>query len=74
MPTRILYFNGGILEDSDERAPDDLVEAARRASSRYPHLTAEIWREGRKAAVVRPCWGHAAALRQPKERRGAHPR
>ena len=52
----ILYFRGGILEDREHLASEDLVEAARVASSRHPHLTAEIWWEGKKAAVVRPCW------------------
>jgi len=57
--TRILYFRGGILETTDEVPFDDLVEAARAASSKHPHLTAEIWRDGRKVAVVRPCWNSA---------------
>lgn len=49
-------LRGGILEATDEVPLDDLVDAARAASSKHPHLTAEIWRDGRKAAVVRPCW------------------
>lgn len=55
MPSRILYFRGGILEDVEEFAAEDLVEAARTASSHHPQLTAEIWQRGRKAAVIRPC-------------------
>lgn len=55
---RILYFQGGILEATEEALSADLVEAARAASSRYPNMTAEIWRDGKKAAVVRPCWAH----------------
>jgi hypothetical protein len=51
---RILYFRGGILEDTSEPLPGDLVEAARMASSTHPHLTAEIWLDGHKAAIVRP--------------------
>jgi len=54
---RILYFRGGILEDTAEFGSDDLVDAAKAASATYPDLTAEIWLDGRKAAVVRPCWG-----------------
>jgi hypothetical protein len=50
-----------MLEDAEEFASDDLVEAARIASSRHPHLTAEIWWDGRKAAVVRPCWEHRSS-------------
>ena len=58
---RILYFRGGILEATDELASVDLVTAAKTASSRHPHLTAEIWLDGRKAAVVRPCWDRRLA-------------
>jgi hypothetical protein len=53
---RILYFRGGILEAADELESPDLVSAAKAASSKHPHLTAEIWLGGRKVAVVRPCW------------------
>jgi len=55
MPCRILYFRGGILEESEDFAPEDLFEAARLASSRHPDPTAEIWQDGRKTAVIRPC-------------------
>ncbi|HWI87888.1 MAG TPA: hypothetical protein VNS11_01400 [Sphingomicrobium sp.] len=53
---RILYFRGGILEDAAELASEDLLEAAKSASSRHPDLTAEIWLDGRKVGVVRPSW------------------
>lgn len=52
---RILYFRGGILEAADEISSADLVGAAKTASSNYPELTAEIWLQGKKVAVVRPC-------------------
>lgn len=56
---RIFYFRaGGILEQAEDLASDDLLEAARRASSKFPELTAEIWLSGRKAAVVRPSLNH----------------
>jgi hypothetical protein len=55
---RILYFRGGILEDTAEIGSDDLLEAAKAASSQHPELTAEIWLKGRKAAVIRPSWRH----------------
>lgn len=55
---RILYFRGGILEDATDVASDDLLEAAKAASSSHPELTAEIWLKGRKAAVIRPSWRH----------------
>ena len=55
---RILYFRGGILEATDEVASVDVIAAAQTASSKHPHLTAEIWLEGRKVAVVRPTWCH----------------
>jgi hypothetical protein len=58
MPCRILYFRGGILEATEDFAPEDLFEAARLASSTNPDLTAEIWHDGRKAAVIRPCSRH----------------
>jgi hypothetical protein len=54
---RILYFRGRILEATDEVASADLVEAARVASSRHPNLTAEIWRKGKKVAILRLPWG-----------------
>ena len=53
---RILYFEGGVLQATDEMPFVDLVDAARAASSKHPHLTAEIWLDGRKAAIVRPSW------------------
>lgn len=53
---RILYFREGLLEASEELACEDLVDAAKRASSQHPHLTAEIWIEGRKVGLVRPNW------------------
>jgi hypothetical protein len=53
---RIFYFRGGILEDSSEPLSDGVLEAARTASSTHPHLTAEIWVDGHKAAIVRPTW------------------
>ena len=51
---RILYFQGGILKGTSELISGDVVEAAQTASSMHPHLTAEIWVDGRKAAIVRP--------------------
>jgi hypothetical protein len=70
---RILYFLGGILEAADELTSADLVSAARTASSKHPHLTAEIWLDGRKVAVVRPCWDQRFRDRpstQPDEQPG----
>lgn len=55
MPCRILYFRGGILEETEDLAPENLLEAARVASATNPHFTAEIWQDGRKAAIIRPC-------------------
>lgn len=55
---RILYFREGILEATQDVACDDLLEAAKLASSMHPHFTAEIWCDGRKAAIVRPSWHH----------------
>lgn len=55
MPCRILYFRGGILEETDDFTSEDLLEATRAASSTHTDLTAEIWQNGRKAAVIRPC-------------------
>ena len=55
MSNRILYFRGGILEDADELASDDVVQAASVASSKHRDLTAEVWLGGKKAAVVGPC-------------------
>lgn len=60
---RILYFRGGILEASEDAPSADLVEAAQTASSRHPHLTAEIWREGKKVGIVRPSWEHHSSHR-----------
>ena len=55
---RILYFQGGILEDTADIESTDLVEAAKTASATHPNFTAEIWLGGRKAAVVRPSWNY----------------
>ena len=63
---RILYFRGRILEATDGAASADLVKAAKAASSRYPALMYEIWREGRKAAVVLPCREHDGTHRPPR--------
>jgi hypothetical protein len=52
---RIFYLRGGILDDADEIACDDLVTAAKKASAKNPELTAEIWSESKKVAVIRPC-------------------
>jgi hypothetical protein len=51
---RILYFRGGgLLDAAEEVACDDLVAVAKAASSKHPQLTAEIWWESKKVAVVR---------------------
>jgi len=68
MPSRILYFRGAILEAVEDFAPEDLLEAARAASSKYPDLTAEIWQRGRKSAVIRPCW-HSRVRHMPLDDR-----
>jgi hypothetical protein len=41
---------------TDEAETSDVVEAAKIASAKNPHLTAEIWIENRKAAICRPRW------------------
>jgi len=61
---RILYFRGGVLESSSEPLSSDLIEAAQTASATHPHLTAEIWVDGRKAAVVRPNRSRAIGRRR----------
>jgi hypothetical protein len=48
-------FGGPVLQEMEDSASGDLVEAAKLASSRHPSLTAEIRWDGTKAAVVRPC-------------------
>jgi len=69
MPCRILYFRGGILEETEDFASEDLFEAARVASGKRPHLTAEIWHDGQKAAVIRPCSLHSNNTLPPHIRR-----
>jgi hypothetical protein len=54
--SRILYFPGPILPETDEADTSDVVEAAKIASGKNPHLIAEIWIENRKAAICRPGW------------------
>lgn len=70
MSCRILYFRGGILEETEELAREDIVEAARTASSKHPDLMAEVWHDGRKAAVVRPALDRHSSyeieLRRPR--------
>jgi|tagenome__1003787_1003787.scaffolds.fasta_scaffold16917965_2 hypothetical protein len=52
---RIFYLGGGgLLDDAEEVVSEDLVTAAKAASSKHPHLTAEIWSGDRKVAIVRP--------------------
>jgi hypothetical protein len=55
---RILYLGRGVLDDAEELASDDLVAVAKTASSKHPSLTAEIWLDNKKVAVVRPCSHH----------------
>ena len=62
MPFRIFYFRGPVLEHTAEAETDDIIDAARLASSKHPHLTAEIWQDARKVAVCRPCWSMAHEL------------
>ena len=58
MPYRIFYFRGPLLESTAEAVTEDLVEAAKLASSSHPDLTAEIWHHDRKVAVCLPSWEH----------------
>lgn len=55
---RILYLRAGLLDGAEELVSDDLISAAKLPSSSRPHSTAEIWCNGRKVAVVRPCSRH----------------
>ena len=55
---RILYLEGAVLDGADEIASDDIVAVAKTASSKYPNLTAEIWLDNRKVAIVHPCSAH----------------
>jgi hypothetical protein len=55
---RIFYFRGGLLDDAEEFAAEDIRAPAKRASANHPELTAEIWCEDRKVAVVRPQGHH----------------
>lgn len=59
---RILYFRGELLEDAEEFASEDLVAATACASSKHPHLTAEIWRNARKLCVIGPCLDRRSEL------------
>lgn len=58
MPCRIFYFRGGILEAAEDFAAGDLIKATRTASSKHPHLTAEVWQGSKKAVVIRPSSDH----------------
>jgi len=52
---RIFYLEGGgLLNDTEEVVSNDLVTAAKTASSKHPDMTAEIWSEDRRIAVIRP--------------------
>jgi hypothetical protein len=52
---RIFYLRGGVLLDETEEVTSvDLIAAMQQASSKHPHLTAEVWSDDRKVAVVRP--------------------
>jgi hypothetical protein len=55
---RIFYLRGGLLNDVEEIASNDLVAVTKTAWSNHPDSTAEIWCKDRKIAVVRPCGQH----------------
>ena len=55
---RIIYLGEGYIPDRRDVSSEDLVAVAQLASSMHPQLTAEIWLENRKVAVVRPCSRH----------------
>lgn len=74
MAYRILYFRGGLLERAEEIACDDLLAATKAASSTHPHLAAEIWCDGRKVVVVRPCSLHELKHQLPFARDAAEQR
>jgi hypothetical protein len=63
---RVLYFREAILEHTQELGCDDLVEAAKVASATHPHLTAEIWWNGKKVAVIRPSWNPDPVIRESR--------
>ena len=57
MPThRILYLSESVLEGAELCETESVVDAVKLASECPPELTAEVWSDEGKAAVVRPSW------------------
>lgn len=50
---RVLYFRDTVLVDWEVLHSDDVVEAVQHASAKASELTAEVWSEQRKVAVIR---------------------
>lgn len=53
---RILYLAESVLEDAELYETESIVEAVKRAPAGPADLTAEVWSDEGKAAVVRPSW------------------
>jgi hypothetical protein len=53
---RILYLSESVLEDAELYETESVVDAVKHASECPPDLTAEVWSDEGKAAVVRPSW------------------
>ena len=49
---QILYLRQNVLEQSETVEVDDILEAIDHALARTPQLTAEIWTEKGKVAVL----------------------
>jgi hypothetical protein len=57
-----ILFPGPVLEHTAVAETDQIVDAGKLASSKHPHLLAEIWQNDRKVAVCRPCCSMAHEL------------
>ncbi len=49
---RILYFRESVLEHDEEVRVRDALEAIEQASSKPPHLRAEVWSERGRVAEI----------------------
>ena len=53
---RILYLSESVLENAELYETESVVDAVKHASECPLDLTAEVWSDDGKAAVVRPSW------------------
>jgi hypothetical protein len=54
---RIFYFQGSVLDQTEELDARDVLEAIERASGKPPKVSAEIWSEKGRVGIIGPARG-----------------